>query len=50
MISISIFGGKRRNGRRDGQDRRRSNQAVAEERRSGVDRRQDPDRRSEPRR
>ena len=50
MIGIRIFGGKHLDGSRKGQDRRRSVQAVAEERRSGDDRRKDPDRRSERRR
>ena len=42
MIGIRIFGGKHLDGSRKGQDRRRSLQAVAEERRSGEDRRKDP--------
>ena len=50
MLSISLFGGTSRSGRRAGKDRRRAVEPVAEERRAGDDRRSVPDRRSEPRR
>jgi hypothetical protein len=50
MISISVFGGKRRNGRRSGDDRRRKATPVENERRGSGERRSGADRRSEPRR
>ena len=50
MISINLFGGSRRSGRRAGQDRRRADQPVADDRRSGDERRARGDRRTEPRR
>jgi hypothetical protein len=49
MISINVFGGKRRNGRRSGDDRRRKTVAVETERRGSGERRSGLDRRSEPR-